>query len=137
MKIYSVIIFVILSFSIFADDSKDYKAFGEKAGLVKLVDDTMINLLADSRTKPFFEKADQVRIKEKLVEQFCVELAGPCTYTGQTMKRSHKGHEISQGHFYALVEALQKAMDKNNIPQRSQNKLLAKLAPMQKDIINK
>lgn len=117
--------------------SNPYQAFGEKEGLVKVVDDTMYHLLADARTKPFFEKADQKRIKEKLVEQFCVELGGPCTYTGQTMKRSHKDHEISSAHFYALVEALQKAMNKNNIPQQAQNKLLARLAPMHRDIITK
>lgn len=126
---------LLLSQIAFASD--EYKAFGEKAGLVKVVDDTMTNLLMDERTKPFFEKADQVRIKEKLVEQFCVELGGPCTYTGQSMKRSHKGQDITSGHFYALVEALQKAMNKNKVPQRAQNKLLAKLAPMHKDIITK
>lgn len=130
-----------LSFFLFsslqAADLSSFEAFGGKAGLVKVVDDTMINLLADKSTRPFFEKADQVRIKEKLVEQFCVELEGPCTYTGQNMKRAHKGHEINTHQFNALVEALQKAMVKNNIPQRAQNKLLAKLAPMHKDIINK
>lgn len=120
-----------------ATDLSAYKAFGEKEGLTKIVDDLMLNLLADKRTKPFFEKADQPRIKEKLVEQFCVELGGPCTYTGQTMKRSHKGHEINTANFYALVEALQLAMDKNGISSSAQNKLLAKLAPMHKDIINK
>ncbi len=129
--------FFIFLFSISAFAGTSFQDFGEKAGLVRVVDDTMINLLADPRTKPFFEKADQVRIKEKLVEQFCVELEGPCTYTGQTMKRSHKGHDINSAHFYALVESLQKAMDKNRIPQRAQNKLLSKLAPMHKDIINK
>lgn len=129
------IFFLLFSQITFASD--EYKAFGEKAGLVKVVDDTMLNLLTDDRTKPFFEKADQVRIKEKLVEQFCVELQGPCTYTGQSMKRSHKGQDITSAHFYALVEALQKAMNKNKIPQRAQNKLLAKLAPMSKDIISK
>lgn len=128
-------IFILLfSLSALAGPFED---FGAKEGLVKVVDDTMINLLADARTKPFFEKADQTRIKEKLVEQFCVELEGPCTYTGQTMKRSHKGQDINSAHFYALVESLQKAMDKNKIPQRAQNKLLSKLAPMHKDIINK
>jgi hemoglobin len=96
--------FSLLIFSqVQAADLTDYKAFGEKPGLVKVVDDLMIHLLADKRTKPFFEKADQVRIKEKLVEQFCVQLDGPCTYTGQTMARSHKGHEINTAHFNALV----------------------------------
>lgn len=138
MKQLFLLFSLLLTFSSFAEESSpEYKAFGEKPGLVKLVDDTMINLLADPKTKPFFEKADQTRIKEKLVEQFCVELGGPCTYTGQNMKRAHKGHDINSSHFYALVEALQKAMNKNKIPQRAQNKLLAKLAPMHKDIINK
>lgn len=128
-------IFILtFSLSLFAGT---YEDFGSKEGLVKVVDDTMINLLADARTKPFFEKADQTRIKEKLVEQFCAELEGPCTYTGQNMKRAHKDHDINSAHFYALVEALQKAMDKNKIPSRAQNKLLSKLAPMHKDIINK
>ncbi len=133
-----LILLSLMSFSVFAEQtSAEYVAFGEKAGLVKVVDDTMINLLADPHTKPFFEKADQAHIKEKLVEQFCAELEGPCTYTGQNMKRAHKGHEINQAHFFGLVEALQKAMTKNQIPERAQNKLLAKLAPMHKDIINK
>lgn len=114
-----------------------FEDFGKKEGLVKVVDDTMINLLADPVTKPFFEKTDQVRIKEKLVEQFCVELDGPCKYTGQSMARSHKGLNITQAQFYSLVESLQKAMTKNKIPTRAQNKLLAKLAPLHKDIINK
>lgn len=123
--------------NVFAADLSTFEAFGGKEGLIKVVDDTMTNLLADKRTQPFFEKADQKRIKEKLVEQFCVELEGPCTYTGQNMKRAHKGHEINTAHFNALVESLQKAMVKNSIPQRAQNKLLARLAPMHKDIINK
>lgn len=130
-----LVLFILLfSVSAFAGP---YEDFGKKEGLVRVVDDLMINLLADAKTKPFFEKADQARIKEKLVEQFCVELEGPCTYTGQTMARSHKGLDISSAHFYALVEALQKAMTKNKVPNRAQNKLLAKLAPMHKDIINK
>ncbi len=131
-------ILILLSFgSVQADELQTFKDFGERPGLVKVVDDLMINLLSNEKTKPFFEKADQANIKEKLVEQFCVELGGPCTYTGQTMKKAHKGHDINSAHFFGLVEALQEAMIKNRIPQRAQNKLLAKLAPMHKEIINK
>lgn len=133
-----IILFLLcINTSLFAQDLSTYKAFGEKAGLVKVVDDLILNLLADKKTKAFFEKADLERIKEKLVEQFCVALEGPCTYTGQTMKRAHKDHDITTAHFLALVESLQLAMNKNNIPQRAQNILLAKLAPMHKDVITK
>lgn len=39
--------------------------------------------------------------------------------------------------FNALVEDLQVAMDKSGIPSRTQNKLLALLAPMQRIVVIK
>ena len=111
-----------------------YREFGEIAGLTALMDDFMVILLADERTRPFFADADQVAIKKHLAEQFCVILGGPCTYSGRDMKSSHKGLNIGRGHFNALVEDLQIAMDKRGIAFRAQNKLLAKLAPMYREI---
>lgn len=114
-----------------------YREFGEIAGLTALMDDFMVILLADERTRPFFADADQVAIKKHLAEQFCVILGGPCTYSGRDMKSSHKGLDIGRGHFNALVEDLQIAMDKRGIPFRAQNRLLAKLAPMYREIETK
>ena len=114
-----------------------YKQFGEIAGLTALMDDFMVILLTDERTRPFFKDADQPKIKKLLAEQFCVILGGPCSYTGRDMKSSHKGLDIGRGHFNALVEDLQIAMDKRGIPFRAQNKLLAKLAPMHREIETK
>lgn len=114
-----------------------YRQFGELAGLTALMDDFMVILLADGRTRPFFAEVDQVAVKKHLVEQFCVILGGPCTYTGRDMKSSHAGLGIGRGHFNALVEDLQIAMDKRGIPFRAQNKLLARLAPMHREVQTK
>jgi hemoglobin len=113
-----------------------YKEFGERPGLVALMDDLMINLTADPRTRPFFASADQKHIKLELIDQFCVILGGPCQYSGKTMKEAHKRLPIDEASFNALVEDLQLAMDKHNIPFRAQNKLLQKLAPMHREIVN-
>lgn len=114
-----------------------FEDFGQKAGLVKLMDQFMADLISNEKTRPFFEKADQKRIKEQLVDQFCAVLDGPCKYTGKSMAQSHSGLDISKNEFNALVEVLRTTMSKQNIPVRAQNKLLAKLAPMHKDIIRK
>lgn len=114
-----------------------YTEFGEKAGLVKLMDDFMVNLLNDPRTRPAFEKADQTRVKEQLVDQFCFILNGPCEYKGAKMKSIHANLGINRENFNALVEQLQFAMDQNKVPFRAQNKLLAVLAPMHRDIVTK
>ncbi len=109
--------------------------FGGVAGLTALMDDFMTILLDDPRMRPFFENADQARIKRQLVEQFCVILGGDCTYSGRDMRSSHAGLGITRADFNALVEDLQIAMDRRGIPFRAQNKLLAKLAPMHREIV--
>ena len=109
--------------------------FGGEAGLAALMETFMAGLVADPRTKPFFANADQVRVKRQLTEQFCVILGGDCRYSGRDMRSSHKGQDIHRGHFNALVEVLQVAMDQHGVPFRAQNKLLAKLAPMHREIV--
>jgi hemoglobin len=114
-----------------------FQEFGGKEGLTRIMDDFMVNLLADARTAPFFKDVDQARVKDKLVEQFCDILNGGCKYAGAAMKPIHSQLNINREHFNALVEQLQLAMDKNRVPFRAQNKLLAVLAPMHRDIIAK
>jgi hemoglobin len=116
-----------------ADDSL-YREFGGKAGLERIIDDFYDSLLEDPRTKSYFEGASMPRIEKKLNEQFCVLLGGPCVYTGRTMKRAHEGLNIDRTAFNAAIEDLQKAMVRHGVPVPAQNKLLAKLAPMSRDI---
>lgn len=116
-------------------DSSLYRALGEKPGLVKLMDDFMVRLLADARTAPHFKPANQQRVKEQLVDQICVVAGGPCVYKGADMKSSHANLEITRADFNALVEVLQKTMDAQGIAFSAQNQLLARLAPMHRDTI--
>ncbi len=111
--------------------------FGGHEGLKALMDDFMVILLDDPRMRPFFEQVDQQRVKDKLAEQFCVILGGDCTYTGMDMVEAHAGIEVRHADFNILVEDLQIAMDGRDIPTRAQNKLLAKLAPMHREVINR
>lgn len=119
----------------FSQTTSLYKTFGEKPGLVKLMDDFMERLLADPRTGPHFKPADQKHVKAQLVDQICVAIGGPCVYKGADMKTSHSNLDITKSDFNALVEVLQLAMDAQGIAFGAQNQLLAKLAPMYRDVI--
>jgi hemoglobin len=118
-----------------ADDSL-YQAFGGQPGLVKLMDDFMVRLLADKRMNPFFKDADQKHVKAQLVVQFCEVSGGPCKNTGPDMKKVHDGMDITKTDFNVLVEVLQQSMDAQGINFSAQNRLLAQLAPMHRQIIN-
>ena len=114
-----------------------FEDFGGMPGMTALMDDFMAIMLEDPRLRPFFENTDQVRIKRQLAEQFCAILGGGCTYSGRDMKSSHAAFAIDRADFNALVEDLQIAMDRKGIPFRSQNKLLAVLAPMHREVITR
>jgi hemoglobin len=114
-----------------------YHALGETAGITSLTQDFVARLKADTRFGDMFKKTNAQNLSDRLAEQFCVLSGGPCKYTGDDMKRVHSSLDITKGNFNALVEDLQAAMDAKNIPFVAQNQLLAKLAPMHRDIITK
>lgn len=118
------------------DLSAVFADFGGMPGMTALMDEFMQVMLQDPRLKPFFEHADQPRIKRQLAEQFCAILNGGCAYSGRDMKASHEALGIDRGDFNALVEDLQVAMNRRRIPFSSQNKLLAVLAPMHREVVN-
>ena len=118
-----------------ADDTL-FRALGAQAGIARIVDDFVPRLVADPRTGEFFKKTNQAHLKEMLSQQFCVVSGGPCVYTGLPMKTAHHDMDISKGDFNALVEVLQASMDAQHVPFATQNQLLARLAPMHRDIVN-
>ena len=113
-----------------------YDALGARPGLVALVDDFVDRLLADQHMKPFFKDSDLPNLRTALVAQFCEVSGGPCRHEGPNMKKAHDGVDITRADFNALVEVLQQSMDARSIPFGAQNRLLAKLAPMHRDIVN-
>ncbi|HEX3808677.1 MAG TPA: group 1 truncated hemoglobin [Rhizomicrobium sp.] len=121
----------------FAADDSLYQDMGGTDGLAKIASDTTDNFLADNRIKATFDNTNMDRFRKLLAEQFCVVAGGPCTYTGRSMKDAHKALGLDNADFNAVVEDLQKAMDANNIPFATQNRFLARLAPMQHDVVTK
>ena len=118
------------------DDSL-FRALGGLPVIERVVQDFMDNMLADARIRHTFDNSNVKRVREKLVEQFCQLSGGGCVYTGDPMREVHQGLKLSNADFNALVEDLQLAMDKNGIPSRTQNRLLALLAPMQRDTVSR
>lgn len=114
-----------------------WKAFHEKAGVDRVVDETVDLSLADPRISDIFKSHDMVRLRRTLKEQFCYLLNGGCDYSGRDMKTAHKDMGLQNTDFNALVEHLQTAMDHEKIGFRDQNRFLAKLAPMQRTTIER
>jgi hemoglobin len=76
-------------------------------------------------------------LRRTLKEQFCYILNGGCAYSGRDMKSVHADHGVTTAEFNALVEILQAAMAREGVAFSSQNRLLAKLAPMKRDTVTR
>ena len=114
-----------------------YDDLGAREGITKFANLAIDISLEDPRTKDTFDNTNIVRLKRLLVDQICAISGGPCVYEGRDMKESHASKHLTNAHFNALVEDLQIAMDRSGIPFATQNKLLAILAPMQRDVVTK
>ena len=119
-----------------ADDSL-YKALGERDGISRIAATTVDLSAADPRINATFADINLNRLKRLLADQFCQLSGGPCVYEGRDMVESHANHGYTNADFNILVEHLQTAMDRESVPFSQQNRLLAILAPMQRDVVTK
>ena len=118
-------------------NDKPFRAFGELEAIERVVANASERVFSDPVIGDIFFATDHVRFRRTLTEQFCYLLGGPCRYTGRDMKSIHKDHGLTLGEFNRVVVAFQEAMSDEGIPFSAQNKLLAKLAPMSRDIVTR
>jgi hemoglobin len=118
-----------------------YERLGKEPAIVQVVDDFVASVVADEnikeRHKKHFMEGDVAGLKKKLVDQIGEATGGPQKYTGKNMKDAHKGLEITNKDFDALVGDLVKALDKNNVAKEDKDELLQMLGTMRKDVVEK
>ena len=123
--------------SVFVLKAGDVEPSGvEELGCLDVVvDDFVANVAADNRINAFFARTDIPRLKRLLVEQICSATGGPCTYTGRSMPEAHRGMHVTDAQFGALVEDLQKSLNKFNVPDKEQGDLLSILGSLRPQIV--
>lgn len=114
-----------------------YEDLGGHPGLVRIIGEMARRNAADPRIRDQFDNVNTERLKRLLVTQICELTGGPCQYRNLDMMKAHAHLAITMRDFNAMVENLQAAMDACGIPFRTQNRLLALLAPMHRDIVTR
>jgi len=117
-----------------------YKRLGEFKGITKLVDDVvdihMINPSVSPRFLPLKEKPEQLSaIKQHTVNFFCSGSGGPQTYGGRDLVSTHKGMNISEQEFLAVIDDIMEAMEKNSLGEEEKKDVLAILYSLKEQVI--
>jgi hemoglobin len=114
-----------------------YEQIGGEPALKATVEELMLIMESDPRINFTFAETDIPKFKQLLFDQLCNLTGGPCQYTGRSMQESHEKLKVTNAMFNALAEDLYIAFDRVGVPYRVQNKVMALLAPMQRDIVMK
>ena len=114
-----------------------WEAFHGADGVSRIVEALVARSVADPRISETFVSHDLIRLRRTLKEQFGYILGGPVTYTGRDMETSHRDLGLQPSDMGALVENLQIAMSEEGVAFPAQNRFLAKLAPMRRDVVTR
>jgi hemoglobin len=117
-----------------------YQRVGGYDALAAVVDDFIGRLVSDKRFEKFFagfSNDSKKRIRQHILDQFCVATGGPCVYLGRDMKTTHAGVGITEADWDAAAKHLVASLDKFKVPEKEKGELLAFVTSLKKDIVEK
>ncbi|MBT9589757.1 MAG: group 1 truncated hemoglobin [Thiobacillus sp.] len=113
-----------------------YERLGGADGIARLVEDAVDAHLSNPVVKTRCENTKDIEHAKKMSREFfCAGAGGPETYTGRDMLAAHRGMNISEQEYVAVVDDILGAMDKNNLGADEKKDVLAILYSLKGDII--
>ena len=110
---------------------------GGHDGVTRIISTASGIWLSDDRIKDTFAESNVPRLGRLIYDQICHITGGGCDYRGQDMVKAHRGLHLRTAQFNAMAEDLQTAMDRLGVASSTQNRLVALLAPMHRDIVSR
>lgn len=110
---------------------------GGQPGVDRIAGGIVTLYMTDPRLAADFDNINADRLKMRLASYLCVIANGPCVYKGRSMAAAHKGLKIDEARFDAVAEDLEIVMTQNGISNWTQNRLMARLAPLAHQIVTR
>ena len=124
-----------------------YTRLGGNAAIAAVVDKFIGYVAADPQmvrtSKPLLDDvakghtARATALRNNLIDQIGEASGGPEKYKGKDMVTAHKGMNITDAEFNALVASLVKALNDFKVPATEQNELLGVLGGLKSQIVGK
>jgi hemoglobin len=116
-----------------------YRRLGGREGIAGVVDQFVVNALADPRIGPAFKSLPAAKVgplKTNIADFICENTGGPCSYGGRTMQESHKGLKLTKEDVDACNAALAKALDDKGVAVGAKSELMAVVQGLMPTIVN-
>lgn len=137
---YSLLTLIIILFSTsiaYSAEKSLYERIGGEEKARTIVSDIWDNHSKNPIVKDRFAGSDPAYVKQLVFEIFAAATgATDVKYSGKDMKAAHKGMNISEMEFNAVVDDVLAACESNGVQQQERNEVLAILWSVRKDIVN-
>lgn len=117
-----------------------YERLGGYDAVAAVCDEFIKRLAGDKQLARFLvglSDDSKKKLRQHLVNQFCAATGGPCIYTGRDMKTVHTGLGISESEWEVGAKHLSDTLDKFKVPKKEKDEVIAFVAGLKKDIVEK
>jgi hemoglobin len=113
-----------------------YERLGGAPGIAKIADDIWINHNSNPLIKTRYARSNAENVKRLVREMVGAGTGGSEVYSGKNMLDAHRGMNISDQEFNAVVDDVLNALAKNSVGQREKEEMLSILWSMKGEIVH-
>jgi len=107
-------------------DTSLYERLGEREGIARITRTLIGNHLANPLVNRRYEAVENMeRVEQHVIDFFCAGAGGPQVYGGRDMLATHRGMNISEQEFVAVIDDAMAALESNNIDSGTRSEVLA------------
>lgn len=112
-----------------------YERLGGSEGIVAIANDLVDIHMENPRIAKRYAASDPIAVKKAAADFFITGSGGPDVYEGKDMIETHKGMNIDNDEFMAVLDDAVIVLDKNNIGQREKEEVLYILFSLKDQVV--
>ncbi|WP_374522759.1 group 1 truncated hemoglobin [Hydrogenophaga sp.] len=113
-----------------------YERLGRRDGIARISRAIIQNHLANPLVSQRYSTIDDMeRVERRVIEFFCAGSGGPEHYTGQDMRHTHQGMNVSEQEFVAVIDDAMAALESCGIDAPTRTEVLGVLWSMKNEVV--
>lgn len=113
-----------------------YDRLGRRDGITRITRQLIKNHLANPLVSQRYSQiTDMDRIERNVIDFFCAGSGGPQTYAGKDMVSTHRGMNVNEQEFVAVLDDAMAALETCEVDAPVRNEVLAILWSMKGEVV--
>lgn len=112
-----------------------YDRLGRRDGITRITRTLIENHLANPLVRTRYGASDMDKVETRVIEFFCAGTGGPETYTGADMVAVHRGMNINEQEFVAVLDDAMAALQAHDVDQATRDEVLSILWSLKGQVV--